>query len=602
MIDKFDLDEKIKNPEDLGSSPRIPNNEKYWKKLGKVGKKVMLYFHDDLDGIFSAVAMKKYLLSHGFDIIGYGVVNYMEGWDIIELDTKYINIAVDFAEITDDIDIYIDHHGEFKDDDNLKGKFAIKTLTSSAYEGIMDQLGLPNDKLVLDVIKMVDAAKYDEYDVAWTDLLKWDYNYFKNHKNPKLMFAGVFNQFLKRGDYRTFIEVVQNCDEPSIYKIYRLFKIFYPMNNLFWKTLRDFRDYDSTLNEQTIWEKFNNDEFEEELLVYGNGKPREMFSDFYEDGNWRINEMIKKTSGTVETKSVITSQQDFLNMYTKKESRTRGQYAGVTADVIKMDGYCIIGKLAYIPPGTWANAIRARAIIENDINTGRLKSVKKEDILWVLLQYGDTIQICSFGDIDEYPKEILPQTREGKPIDDLKVYCRELLERFKNVLEFNNENTLAGGHTGIGTISNIGVMKFNYNGNDKRIKKLSNKRYLDLFKNYMFNNLSEIKWDLSMSWENPFKNDNAEEPIPLNARVMFKNQIRLVDVNKSNKIKYPDNYVHKPNLGDLKRKEAAEKVQQVIVENNRTQQEIDRLKEKHNFYAKKSKDDNTTYEEWLTNQ
>ena len=180
--------------EEAGSSQRIPNDEEYWKKLGKVGKKVMLYFHDDLDGVFSAVAIKKYLLSKDFEIVGYGVVNYQEGWDVIELNPQYINVAVDFAEITDGIDVYIDHHGEFKEDQDLKGKHAVKTKTYSAYEGIMDQLGLPVDSMVMDVINMVDAAKYDDFGVKWKDLLEWDYDYFKKHKNTKLMFAGVFNQ------------------------------------------------------------------------------------------------------------------------------------------------------------------------------------------------------------------------------------------------------------------------------------------------------------------------------------------------------------------------------------------------------------------------
>ncbi len=44
------------------AAPRIPNSPEYWtKKLGKKGKDVMIYTHDDLDGIFSAIAIKKYL-------------------------------------------------------------------------------------------------------------------------------------------------------------------------------------------------------------------------------------------------------------------------------------------------------------------------------------------------------------------------------------------------------------------------------------------------------------------------------------------------------------------------------------------------------------
>lgn len=95
------------------SAPRIPNKESYWTNKGKIGKKVALYLHDDLDGIFSAIAMKTYLISKGFKIVKYGVVNYQEGWNSVEIDDQLINVAVDFAEWHEKLDVFIDHHGEF---------------------------------------------------------------------------------------------------------------------------------------------------------------------------------------------------------------------------------------------------------------------------------------------------------------------------------------------------------------------------------------------------------------------------------------------------------------------------------------------------------
>jgi len=601
MIDDF-FEKKGRDPQKLGGAPRIPNNKQYWTDLGKVGKKVMLYFHDDLDGIFSAVAMKMYLLSKDFEIVGYGVVNYQEGWDVVELDTNYINVAVDFAEMTDGIDVYIDHHGEFKDDIDLKGKFAIKTPTFSAYEGIMDQLGLPVDKIVLDVIKMVDAAKYDEYNVAWTDLLIWDFDYFKTHKSPKLMFAGAFNQLLKRGDYRTFVEVVRNATEPSIYQIFHLFKKFYPMNNLDWRFLKDYREYEPTSNEQIIWQLYHLGVLDEEVKDK-KGKPKQIFPGFVPDGLDRVNQMTKRTSGTSEHKHLILNQAQFLNEFTEVKSypiTSRSKFAGMSETIIKMDGYVIIGKMAYVPPGTWANAIRARAIIEKDIETGRLVGVKKEDILWVLLQYGDTLQMCSFGNIEEYPTSILPSTEDGDKISDLKVYTRELLEKFVNNYNFRNKYTLSGGHTGIGTISNIGVLKYDYKGNNPFLKKISGRRYLDLMKNHIFRDLTEVSWDISLSWENPFNDSTPEEPVPKNARVMMMNQIRVVDKVSMN-IKYPLNYEHKPNLGDLKREASALKAKVEQLDKLRIEQGKNRAMEKHKYYSTRKNND-ISFEEWEEQQ
>ena len=45
------------------ASPRLPKSEEYWLRKGKEGKKVALYTHDDMDGIFSAIEVKKYLVN-----------------------------------------------------------------------------------------------------------------------------------------------------------------------------------------------------------------------------------------------------------------------------------------------------------------------------------------------------------------------------------------------------------------------------------------------------------------------------------------------------------------------------------------------------------
>ena len=122
------------------AAPRIPNSPEYWiKKLGKKGKDVMIYTHDDLDGIFSAIAIKKYFIDHDFDIIGYGLVSYQEGWTIVKIDPEVINVAVDFAETHPDIDVYIDHHGQFAGDDVLG---AVEILHRAAIAGGVDDVAL----------------------------------------------------------------------------------------------------------------------------------------------------------------------------------------------------------------------------------------------------------------------------------------------------------------------------------------------------------------------------------------------------------------------------------------------------------------------------
>jgi len=45
--------------EEEEAAARMPVAESYWLAKGKTGKKVAMYTHDDMDGIFTAVEMKK---------------------------------------------------------------------------------------------------------------------------------------------------------------------------------------------------------------------------------------------------------------------------------------------------------------------------------------------------------------------------------------------------------------------------------------------------------------------------------------------------------------------------------------------------------------
>ena len=142
-----------------GSLRTLSTNEEYWLNKNKIGKKVALYTHDDMDGIFCAILMKKWLLNNGFEIVKYGIVNYNEGWKYTTLDPSLINIVLDFANMPGDdrdqyIDYYLDHHGLFNDEDlNRYKNLPVKKLnTSSAYEALCIVLNIPKDELVLSLI------------------------------------------------------------------------------------------------------------------------------------------------------------------------------------------------------------------------------------------------------------------------------------------------------------------------------------------------------------------------------------------------------------------------------------------------------------------
>ena len=476
----------------INMGPRIPKlNDKglkYWKNKGKYGKDVMVYFHDDMDGIFSAVVVKERLLNLGYNIKGFGVLNYQEGWTLTTLDPKMINVVVDFANMPDYkrkdlIDIYIDHHGEFteKEKEYYKDNPVIKTKTASAYEGICRVIGEPLDGILLYAIDMIDSAKYDDYNVKWIDILNFNWDLFKEISNrkgtltirpfessgdveigwstvAKLTFAGAFNQYVKRGDHKTLIETVANLKNVSIYNIYNAMKKIYSGNN--------------------VWARGYNK---------GQGK------NFEKDGTWRIGEMKKRTRGDSGMIKIHNSQSSFIET-TKMEP----------------SGYQIIGRLMFVPSGTWANALRARAVLEQDYIDGVIPEEHKID--FIALQYGNTIQVCGYKKVQDIKNP--PILKNGVVVTDLGKYMGDILNNFKKYFGYydpdtkvgQDELTVSGGHIGIGTISNI-ISKidkeriYDRDGEfSKYVDIFDGYRYLDLIKNKVINDLSGVEWKVGMKW------------------------------------------------------------------------------------------------------
>jgi hypothetical protein len=501
------------------ASPRLPKSEDYWLKKGKLGKKVALYTHDDMDGVFSGIEVKKYLLNAGFEIVKYGILNYSDGWKFTTVNPKLINIVVDFANMPGDerdsmIDYYLDHHGVFTEEEKEKYKSSPvgKSDTASAYEAICKNLGVPQDDLTVSVIRMIDAAKYDEYKVDWKRLLDYNIQDMKSKGNVRLEFAAAFNQMLKRGDHRTLISVIHNCKDASIYSIFNAMKRVYPEHNV------NFRSG--------------------------------IKKDFLEDAEWRLRTMEGKVRGTKLNKKVYKTQEEFLKDFERSSSR----YSG--SSTIFSDGYCLIGDLAFVPTGTWANALRARTIIAEDyemgiimnkinsavesgqidktevFNVNKLKDflsdeeiylfsrrVDRQGRVWtipqlpkfILLQYGGTLQVCAFSNINEI--ENLPKTKEGEVINDLGKYMTGLLKNFQKYLGYHDPNTsigqdeitVSGGHGGIGSVSNIfGEVKKDESKDlgvtSKLILSNLGKRYIDMFKNKIISDLSGVKFDIGLVW------------------------------------------------------------------------------------------------------
>lgn len=461
-------------------SPRLPVKEEYWKRKGKVGKKVALYGHDDLDGIFCMIEMQKWLRNRNFEIVKYGILNYSDGWKNTTVDPELINIVLDFANMPgqgrdEHIDYYLDHHGLFTPEEleKYKNSPVQKKATSSAYEAVCIALGVPQDSLTVSVIDMVDSAKYTQYGISWQRLLDFNLSDIKNFPNKRLEFAAAFNQFLKRGDTKTLISVIYNCKDASIYSIFNVMKLVYPEHNVFPRS----------------------------------GQKK----DFISDSRWRLGEMQRRTRGSSPTtKKIYNSLPEF-----------RADFG--SGDLISPDGYQMIGKLVFIPTGTWANALRARTIVERDFMDGILP----EEPDFILLQYGGTLQVCSYKKMDQI--ENLPVLRSGKVVDDLGEYMKSVLQNFKTHLGYHNpdtslgqdEITVSGGHGGIGSISNIfGVCD---------VEPYRGLKFIDMFKNKIISDLSGVLFNVGTKWSEIADRRDDSKTKELDDKVIKTGDITKID-------------------------------------------------------------------------
>ncbi len=460
---------------------RLPNSKEYWIKRGKIGKKVALFIHDDLDGIFCGIEMKKWLLNKDFEIVKYGLLNYSEGWKYTTLDPELINIVLDFAnmpgdERDKDVDYYLDHHGIFTPEEleKYKNSPVQKKKTGSAYEALCQALGVPQDEVSTHVIDMVDSAKYQDYGVDWQRLLDFDISEIKKSDKRRLEFGAAFNQFLKRSDHKTIISVIHNCKDASIYSIYNVMKEVYPEHN-----------------------------------VYPSGIKKGDKKDFIEDSRWRLGEMQKRTRGKGgPEKQTYKSQGDFLAKFQR-------------GGLIRLEGYQMIGDLVFVPTGTWANALRARTIVEKDFKDGLLEQEPK----FILLQYGGTLQVCSYKKISE--TESLPTLRGGSKVDDLGKYMTSLLSNFKRHYGYydpdtsigQDEITVSGGHGGIGSISNV--------FGECKVDPFKGLRFIDMFKNKIISDLSGVNFSVTVKWSEP--SDYKGKDPELNNKVIGTKDVTKLD-------------------------------------------------------------------------
>lgn len=174
-------------------------------KLAEKYKKCVIYYHQDMDGVASAISIREYLKSYGIQIVGaewtqYGPRTFAN--DIKPWADDTMMVLVDFAQGSPYFVVATDHHDRQTDFDK---SLATSTRTSPSNVETLDRIVAKNPAFPqedLDAISMIDSAGYLKHDVASDEVVKSVLGKATPGRTPggitknKVMIANVTNRLL----------------------------------------------------------------------------------------------------------------------------------------------------------------------------------------------------------------------------------------------------------------------------------------------------------------------------------------------------------------------------------------------------------------------
>lgn len=193
--------------------------------LKKRYSKAEIYFHQDLDGVTTAIAMKKYLEDNGIKVVDAHVIQYGDKeFSVKKLDAQgdTMPVLVDFAHGKPMFVIHTDHHDS---------QIGVEKGTSKQFRGArsnvetISQVVSPADIFPspdINLINTVDSADFARQDITPDEVVNFIYKFDKDKslQKNKMLLGFVINKLLlafknKKG----FLEYLVMESEPSLLSI-----------------------------------------------------------------------------------------------------------------------------------------------------------------------------------------------------------------------------------------------------------------------------------------------------------------------------------------------------------------------------------------------
>jgi len=240
-------------------------------------KKAKIYFHQDLDGVTTALAMKKYLEDNGIKVVDSEVIQYGDKeFAVKKIDAQgdIMPVLVDFAHGKPMFFIHTDHHDRQAGAGDIQSK-SFKGARSNVET--ISQVVSPKDifpSTDIKLISTVDSADFAKYGLKPENIMNYIYKLDKDKDATQNKFALglVTNKLLLAYKNKPgFLETLVMTSEPSLLNIYQNIRQLAEKNR--WATpvdmLKNQKDYIKSQKESRFVK------YQDGIIVqYGGGNMR----------------------------------------------------------------------------------------------------------------------------------------------------------------------------------------------------------------------------------------------------------------------------------------------------------------------------------------
>jgi len=196
------------------------------KALAKQYKKAKIFFHKDLDGVTSAVAIKKYLEDNGIKVIDAEPIQYGgEEYSVKKTPKDVMNVLVDFAHGKPMMQIHTDHHD---------GQVGVSKGTSTSFVGTASNAEFISQKIApadvfsakdIAVISTVDTADFAKHGLTPDDIMRATFKYDKSvdvKKNHQMMGLATNKLILSYKNKPSFLADLVMKSKPSLMSMFNV--------------------------------------------------------------------------------------------------------------------------------------------------------------------------------------------------------------------------------------------------------------------------------------------------------------------------------------------------------------------------------------------